>query len=342
MINQNWVFGRHAGLDFGTGNPMPTPTSGFAMNTFEGCASVSDQNGNLIFYTDGQAVWDSNHQQVHSGLRGDPSSTQSSIIVPDPANSDQYFIFTTDGTSNPNPPFHHFDGVLIEPQNNWAVSPVFDGTNDPPTQLFSPTERLTAIQRPNCRDFWIVTIVQETRSPSEVGLNFGPGHIRIFSLDNNGLSHVRDVDMQRITRDMGCLRIDPSGTQLAVANNDGEVLVYPFDNQLGEVDILGVRVFNIPNSNSTTQTPYGVEFSENGRYLYYTLLSVGTGPIFQIDLSTTSFASTEIGTIPSNGNRYAIGALQRFIQASKTFLCCHGNIVVSLSPWCTAACSSVP
>ena len=49
-----WYFGNNAGLDFNT-NP-PTPLTNGALNTSEGCASVADKNGALVFYTDGITV----------------------------------------------------------------------------------------------------------------------------------------------------------------------------------------------------------------------------------------------------------------------------------------------
>ena len=49
-----WYFGRNAGLDFNT-NP-PTPLLDGAMNTVEGCATISDINGNLLFYTNGEKI----------------------------------------------------------------------------------------------------------------------------------------------------------------------------------------------------------------------------------------------------------------------------------------------
>ncbi|MEX0361238.1 MAG: hypothetical protein AB3N10_09680, partial [Allomuricauda sp.] len=50
-----WYFGQNAGLDFRSGTPVPL-TDG-ALNTREGCATISDAAGNLIFYTDGSTVW---------------------------------------------------------------------------------------------------------------------------------------------------------------------------------------------------------------------------------------------------------------------------------------------
>lgn len=42
----NWYFGKGAGLEFGTGNPVATSFGN--LNTDEGSATISDQNGKLI------------------------------------------------------------------------------------------------------------------------------------------------------------------------------------------------------------------------------------------------------------------------------------------------------
>ena len=101
----HWYFGSGAGLIFDTNTDTVSPTSAAAstINTNEGCSSISDSNGNLLFYTDGRNVWDKNHQMMPnadyfngSGLLGDPSSTSSGLIIPRPGNSDNYYIFTVD------------------------------------------------------------------------------------------------------------------------------------------------------------------------------------------------------------------------------------------------------
>src|SRR5687768_1932810 len=72
-----WFFGTNAGLDFNSGSPVAI--TGGMINTHEGCASVCDANGDLLFYSDGITVWNKNHQVMPngSGLSGDYSSTQS-------------------------------------------------------------------------------------------------------------------------------------------------------------------------------------------------------------------------------------------------------------------------
>lgn len=97
----NWYFGRNAGITFNT-NP-PSALNNGELNTTEGCSSISDTGGNLLFYTDGRTIWDKNHNImpnadyfVGTGLHGDPSSTQSGLIVPHPTIPDIYYVFTVD------------------------------------------------------------------------------------------------------------------------------------------------------------------------------------------------------------------------------------------------------
>jgi len=98
-----WYFGQNAGLRFNAGNGTVTAITDGQINTLEGCTSISDTTGNLLFYTDGRTVWNQNHQIMTNGdyfggtgLLGDPSSTSSGLIVPKPQDPTQYYIFTVD------------------------------------------------------------------------------------------------------------------------------------------------------------------------------------------------------------------------------------------------------
>src|ERR1700710_228898 len=88
LLSQNesrkWYFGSNAGLDFM--NTPPTALTNGAMLTIEGCSSIADGAGNLLFYTSGTAVWDKTHQVMANGnaLYGNASSSQAAIIVPQP------------------------------------------------------------------------------------------------------------------------------------------------------------------------------------------------------------------------------------------------------------------
>ena len=69
LFSQNegniWYFGWNAGLDFNSGAPVAL-TDG-QLFTLEGCASISDMNGDLLFYTDGMVVYNKNHVLMPNG-----------------------------------------------------------------------------------------------------------------------------------------------------------------------------------------------------------------------------------------------------------------------------------
>ena len=77
-----WYFGTGVGLDFNQAPPAPLFNN--LANSQEGCASVSDNNGKLLFYTNGLVVLNRKHEIMLNGnsLKGDLSSTSNTIIVP--------------------------------------------------------------------------------------------------------------------------------------------------------------------------------------------------------------------------------------------------------------------
>lgn len=96
-INENkvWAFGNHAGLDFTSGSPVAITTS---IDAIEGCASVSDTSGNLLFYTEGMNVYDKAGTLMPSGVSivaFPPLSTaQGAAIVPMIGNANKYYVFS--------------------------------------------------------------------------------------------------------------------------------------------------------------------------------------------------------------------------------------------------------
>lgn len=95
--NQNkvWVFGKNAGLDFNSGDPVPFRSAIFAP---EGGASVCNNTGQLLFYTDGDTVYNRKHEKMSNGSHivsfSTLSTTQSSVIAPVIGTSNQYYIFS--------------------------------------------------------------------------------------------------------------------------------------------------------------------------------------------------------------------------------------------------------
>ncbi len=93
-----WVLGA-VGLDFNSPTPIAPVMDGQQFS--EAAASVCDEDGHLLFYTDGSTVWDRFHNVMPNGSalttigpHTTGSSTQGACIIPIPGQDQQYYIFS--------------------------------------------------------------------------------------------------------------------------------------------------------------------------------------------------------------------------------------------------------
>ncbi len=89
---KNWVFGDSLHVSFNTS----TPSVGLSgLKSLEGVSSISDTLGNLLFYTNGNTVWNAQHQVMPNGtgLWANLSTTNAALIVPLPDHDNLYYVF---------------------------------------------------------------------------------------------------------------------------------------------------------------------------------------------------------------------------------------------------------
>ena len=304
-----WYFGNNAGLDFNSGVPIPL-TDGM-LNTAEGCASISDGNGDLLFYTDGMTIYNKNHTIMPngSGLLGNNSSTQSAIIVKKPASSTIYYIFTVDGASGT-------WGGLNYSEVDMSLDGGFGDVNSNKNIPLFPAacEKVTAVVHQNNADFWIVSRLENSNTYHSYlltasGLNTTP------IVTNIGAYH---------SGTGGYLRGSPDGSKIAAVFcwNNVAVELYDFDNATGVLSNL--------ISLNTTEYEYGVEFSPNGELLYTS--AEGSGKISQFNLlagSATDILNSEtiLGNAIVNGHALQLAPDGKIYIASwgATFLSVINN-----------------
>ena len=145
-----WYFGRFLGIDFNSGAPVPLNDG--QLNTTEGVATICDVNGSLRFYTDGIRIWNRLHQVMPNGtgLLGDPSSTQSAIIVPFIGDNTRYYVFTVAQLSGPNGLNYSVVNMTLD-----AGKGDVEIKNTP--VISNVVEKITAVRHCNNRDIWVVT-----------------------------------------------------------------------------------------------------------------------------------------------------------------------------------------
>ncbi|RXG16126.1 gliding motility-associated-like protein [Leeuwenhoekiella aestuarii] len=252
----NWYFGNGAGLNFSTATP--TVLTDGQLNTLEGCATISDDDGNLLFYTDGITVYAADHSIMQNGtnLFGNPSSTQSAIIIPQPNTPGIYYIFTVDTRTQPDEVSEGLNYSIVDFNSN----PDGVVTTKNNKLLNFSSEKLSAVIK-SCvtNSVWMVTF--SSASGNENLLNT----IYAYELSNTGLNTtpVKSQITVAVQDPRGNLKFSPDGSKLAIANAADGLFLADFDPNTGVVSSASRLVIN-----GTNYASYGVEFSPNNRYLY--------------------------------------------------------------------------
>ncbi|MFI5135234.1 MAG: hypothetical protein ACHQD9_05240, partial [Chitinophagales bacterium] len=246
----NWYFGNYAGLDFNSGSPVVLTNS--AMSAFEGCSTISDSSGNLLFYTDGMTVWNKNHEFMSNGngLYGNSSSTQC-LIVKQPETPSTYYIFTEDaqlGTWG-----FRYSILDMSLQNGLGEVtdknvPIYD----------SSTEKICAIDK-SSSETWIMS--HEWNSNTFLAqLLDGNG------LSSNGVqSNVGTVMDGNNDNVIGYMKFSPNGKRIAYSIDYDLKRVEVFDFDVNTGSISNALVLD---SVFTGYGAYGIEFSPNSKILY--------------------------------------------------------------------------
>jgi len=253
----NWYFGENAGIQFG-GDGSITVLNDGQLNTVEGCSSISDNSGNLLFYTDGTTVYNRLHNVMlnGSGLLGDSSSSQSAIVVPKPNDPNIYYIFTVG--SNQTLTGLHYSVVDI------TLAGGLGGIVQKNINLLNKSsEKVTAVLK-DCQSqsIWVVSLSNPTGSSISPLNTFHAFEVTTTGVNSTAItSTFTNITMSNVR---GYLKLSPNGEKLACANgNNNELYLFNFDTDTGIVSN-GQRL----NINSAYNTPYGIEFSPNSELLY--------------------------------------------------------------------------
>jgi gliding motility-associated-like protein len=286
-----WYFGIKAGLDFNT-NP-PTPLSNSQMRTNEGCFSIADpSSGQLLFYSDGRFIWGRNHQLMPSipagGLGGDSSSTQSGIVIPDPANPNRYYVFSVAKTGGPSLFWAQVDMTL-----NGGDGDLISSKN---VLLNPPCEKIASIGNCATNEFWVLSHKFVTDS-------FFAWKVSATGISSPVATKIGSLIAGPVSGTIGYLKFSPDGKKVAVAHSSpiNKLEIFDFDINTG---ILSNTV------SDTFMNAYGCSFSPNSKLLY--VASNRTIIQYDVSLSSASNIVASRNTIANNVIQY--GALQNALD----------------------------
>ena len=291
-----WYFGNYAGIDFSSGKPEPL-TDGQLKN-YEGCAVLSDSLGNLLFYTNGVTVWNKEHQIMQNGtdLAGDTSSTQSSIIIPQPGNDSLFYIFTTDELSvNKTLTTDGLNYSVVNIKENNGKGRIIEKNIH---LLDSVCEKITAVKHSNNKDYWIIT--HEWGNNAYYSYLLNENGINPPVITNTGTAIGNDQRMS-----VGYMKASPDGSKIGTAIwLLSKWDISDFDNSTG---VLSNSVqINLPYLYSA----YGCEFSPDGSKLYITAqdtlfqadMNAGTQSDIQNSLTAVAAFGSPAGAVQNANN----------------------------------------
>jgi len=311
-----WYFGQNAGLQFNASEGTVTAITDGQINTLEGCTSISDTNGNLLFYTDGRTVWDANHQIMQNGdyfgdtgLLGDPSSTSSGLIVPKPQDLTKYYIFTVDEPHHDNASVYpnQFTGnydsggtiplqddgfnnglqySLVDMDLNGGLGDVDSSEQNVPlitydesntaASSYKCSEKITAVKADDCSSFWVISHFIDK--------------FYAFKVDTDGVDTTPVISTVGPTvpisgyrrNALGYLKASPDGSKLVAAH-------LGFATVEGGNAPGGVYLFDFDNDTGIVSnalelygpengdSPYGVEFSAENKKVYASINAGASG-----------------------------------------------------------------
>ncbi len=288
-----WVFGQRAGLDFSSGRPVAfeSAISGFG----EGCASVCDKDGKLLFYTEGTYVWDREGKPMPNGykLTGLPanadqytatsSTSQGALIVPLPGSPFLYYIFSLTAVEAGADLGRLYYSIVDMRLNGGMgdVQPAGKGT------LLDTllTEHMAGVTGDRC-NIWIIVYSRKQQE------------FRAIEITASGISSqpaISKFNQQNGQYVLGRINVSPNRKKLAIgrslSSGGGSLELYDFDPATGYLHnpvTLGKYGY------------YGVCFSADNSKLYARHMAAASS-IEQYDLSRPGAESI-------NNSRFVVGA----------------------------------
>ncbi len=277
-VYDNCYFGT-AGLNFSTGSPTVLTNS--QMVAQETAVSISNNYGNLLFYSNGGnsptnpsitgAVWNANHQIMENGILGDSSgcisSFQGAVAFPEIPDTNQklnglfYYIFMRDCIeSSISAPYYNSgltyckidmganNGLGKVVSKNNVVVPFSTGGD-----LMTNHEPVAVILNSNNTSWWVFSYNSDSLYSIEVGTN-GIGNYK---------THVKGK---------GAIIFSPSRNHVMVGSS-----LYTFNATIGTLTFL----LSLPENHYA--------FSPNGKFLY----GISSG-IKQYNLQSPDIISSQV------------------------------------------------
>lgn len=279
-----WTFGNRCHISFPNGgDPISEPSHAFT--TDEGCASISDDNGNLLFYTDGRDLYDGSLSTTpinpsSAPLGGHPSSANSAIIVPPAGGGTLYHVFamgTWSASQNNTNDVLKYTPVSVSGTTISIPTPTRDVIDPTYGSDWMASEAMAATSHVDCNKYWVVVLDANNNEWVSILIesDAGPQPGNVVRSPYNAPLPASNVYGMRISSDGRFIANAnlqaPSVNIHDTPESESSFDIFTFDRATGlinyhsQISVLGNR-----------PRPYGMEFSNNSEHLYFSDYVAGT------------------------------------------------------------------
>jgi hypothetical protein len=255
-----WVVSPNSFIDFSGGSAFLTSTTTNA-DFVESSTCISDKNGNLLFYSDGEVVWGANHNVLPNGLDLSPgnqnslsTSTQGSIFVNSPKDTSEYYLFSLAFKGNYSKTLSY---SKLNQTLNSGLGDVFSKKN----VLISDTlsEKMAVTKHCNNKDFWLLVVKYKFLEPQN-GKEYNLEFLSYLISENGVNSSPIRSKVQTVCPLLGQMKFNNAGDELAYAERN-TLVTLSFNQSTGKVNLK--KEISLPLGNG-----YGIEYSPNDSILY--------------------------------------------------------------------------
>jgi len=296
------VFGDSIGINFSNLNSPTVFSTNFDDTGNENYSSISDANGNLMFYISGangswgySYVYNKLGQLMESGdsIPSHRSLTQGSLIIPFINDSSKYYLIYLVNSILCDIP-HGLYYAVIDMSKNGGLGKVISKNN----LIYEDedlSEKLTATKHGNGRDWWILTHYKNTSDFIETFLS--PAG---FSLPNS-----QSIGLSYSGIGYGQMIFSPSGNKLCSVSYGSTDLIDYFDFDRCTGLLTNFVDLSFPDSGSYGF--YGCSFSQDGSKLYASNMmdnnsGFSNSKLYQFNLDASSIVASRTLIFETDSN----------------------------------------
>ncbi|MEM7161817.1 MAG: hypothetical protein AAF487_05180 [Bacteroidota bacterium] len=250
-VDSHWHFGDSLSLDFQS-NPLVLGTSSIQCPSNAEGATLSDENGNLLLYSDGNGIYNINGNSVANGVF--TNSARENLIAPVPGQANRYYIFRSDAEFG-------VDYSIVDFNSN-IEGEIAPTEKETPIQNFE--SELLLASHPNNIDYWLIVVHNHSGTFQELEINVYLVSSSGIVLNSEFSDNFFSIGWYAFVDDA---RISPNCDKIVTSHKGHNVTLFDFNNETGFIEDYFEQSAILPDNFSISQLNY-IEFSSSGEYIY--------------------------------------------------------------------------